>query len=197
MAHEVIELLCPGCHESLSTSDKECPSCGRTVVIKDYDQVESMSMLDVNKYISSYTRALQAHPDNLDVNISIAICFLKLKMYDKAYASFEKAMPDNFDNADVFFYAAVCLLEGKKAFVTPKAKIDKALQLLESATMIEPKAIYYYMMAYLKYDYYARKFLRVSPSYQDCLAMAKQAGLDSHEMRRFYSITGVDRPSVL
>ena len=63
------------------------------------------------------------------------------------------------DQPDVFFYAAVSLLKGQKAFVAPRAAIDKCLEYLNAALMIEPKGIYQYFLAYIKYDYFSRKYL--------------------------------------
>lgn len=53
------------------------------------------------------------------------MCYLMLKLYDKALPAFEKAMEDNFDNSETFFYAAVCLLKGRKAFLLTRPEIDK------------------------------------------------------------------------
>ena len=76
-----------------------------------------MPLPEVNKYAGAYRSALSQHPDNTELNNSIAMCYLKLKLYDKAQASFAKAIEDNFDNSETYFYAAISLLSGKKAFL--------------------------------------------------------------------------------
>lgn len=90
-----------------------------------------------NKYVKFYKEALADNPNNPQLNSSIGMCYLKLKLYDKALESFEKAIEDDFDNSETYFYAAVCLLKGRKAFLTPKADIDKALEYINAALMIE------------------------------------------------------------
>lgn len=69
------------------------------------------------------------------------MCYLKLKLYDKALSAFEKAMEDNFDNSETFFYAAICLLKGRKAFLLNRTEIDKAEEYINAAIMIEPRAV--------------------------------------------------------
>ena len=63
--------------------------------------------------------------------------------------------------------------------------------------MIEQKGIYYYFIAYIKYDYFARKNFKVSPSYQEVLMMADDAGLSVFDIEQLYGILGVERPECL
>jgi hypothetical protein len=106
-------------------------------------------------------------------------------------------MEDNFDNSETFFYAAVCLLGGKKAFVSTRPVIDKILEYINAAIMIEPRGIYYYFMAYVKYDYFERKYLNISPNFKDAFALAKQAGFSALDVEQLYTILKVPRPSCL
>ena len=113
-----------------------------------------MTMPQVNKYAGEYKKALKDEPDDIELNSSIAMCYLKLKLYDKALVAFEKAMEDNFDNSETFFYAAVCLLKGKKPFTYSRKIIDQVLEYINAALMIEERGLYYYFIAYIKYDYF-------------------------------------------
>ncbi len=197
MAYEVVELECPGCGRAIAIDTKQCPSCFREIVITSFNSVASMTALDLNKYANSYRKALSGHPDNKELNIAVAFCYLKLRFYDKALQYFEKAMENDFDNPEVYFYAAVCLLKGKKAFCLVHADIDRAEEYLGAAVMIEPKGIYYYFWAYIKYDYYYRKHLQTSPSYQEELALAREAGVLPADIQQFYELLGVPKPGCL
>lgn len=53
------------------------------------------------------------------------MCYLKLKLFDKALSAYEKAIEDNFDNSEIYFYAAICLLKGQKAFLVQRPTIYK------------------------------------------------------------------------
>lgn len=191
---EVLELECPGCGRPLSTDMKECPACHRPVVITTLSGMGGMAMLEINKYANAYQKALVADPSNKQVNGALAMCFLKLKLYDKALAAFDKAIVDNFENSEVYLWAAVALLRGKKAFVTPRPDINQAEEYLNAAIMIEPKGIYYYMLAYIRYDFHARKFLRCSPDYRELLQQAVAAGVSAADVDQLFSVLNVEIP---
>lgn len=197
MAQQVIELTCPGCGARVSTGQKECEWCHKPIVITTFNSVYSMPMPEVNKYANAYRKALSEDPDNIDLNNSIAMCYLKLKLYDKALPAFEKAMEDNFDNSETFFYAAVCLLKGKKAFLQQRPTIDKIIEYINAALMIEPRGIYYYFYAYIKYDYFERKAFVSSPTHYDLLNEAASAGVSEYDITQLYDILGVSRPECL
>lgn len=197
MAHSVVELNCPGCGARVSTGQKECDWCHKPIVISTFNSVQSMPMLELNKYANTYRAALSKSPDNPELNKSIALCYLKLKLYDKALPAFDKAVEDNFDDSELYFYAAICLLRGKKAFLTSRKDIDKIEEYLQAALMIEPKGIYYYFWAYIKQDYFDRKSYKTSPTYVELFTQAQQAGLSEFDVEQLYGILGVPRPSCL
>lgn len=183
---EVISLKCPNCNSGVDTSMKECPACDKPIIIRQASQTSAMPMPLVNKYLGTYRALDNQCPNNKEINTAIGICFLKLKMYDKALAAFEKAMPDNFDNAEPFYLAAVSLLQGKKAFLTPRPSIDKIEEYLNAAAMIEMRPIFYYFMAYVKKDYFERKFLNTTPSWKELLEQAEEYGLCSDDVEEFH-----------
>lgn len=195
MSHQVVEINCPGCGARVSTEQKECEWCHKPIIISTFNSVYSMPMPEVNKFAGAYRKALAENPDNQDLNNSVAMCYLKLKLYDKALPAFEKAMEDNFDNSETFFYAAICLLQGKKAFLHQRPTIDKILEYINAALMIEPKGIYYYFLAYIKYDYFERKYFKTSPTYQEALKMAQQQGFSSYDAEQLFGILGVEKPN--
>jgi tetratricopeptide (TPR) repeat protein len=166
-------------------------------MISTFNSVYSMPMPLVNQYAATYKEALQNEPNAKDLNRVIAFCYLKLKLYDKALSAFEKAMEENFDNSETFFYAAICLLGGKKAFLAQRPEIDKIEKYINAALMIEQRGIYYYFWAYIKFDYFNRKFFNTSPNYQELLEMAKNAGFSPLDIDQLYGILGVSRPEVL
>lgn len=195
MAHNAIDMRCPGCGAPVSTGETTCSYCYRPVIISTFNSVYSMPLSEVNKYAGAYKSALTQNPDNSELNNSIAMCYLKLKLYDKAQAAFTKAIEDDFDNSETYFYAAVSLLRGKKAFLAKRTDIDKIEEYIQAALMIEPKGIYYYFWAYIKYDYFNRKFFKTSPTYQEALVMAQQQGYSPFDVEQLFGILGVDKPN--
>ena len=188
-------ITCPGCGEPWALNMSECPSCHRPVVLSTFNSVYTMPALDVNKYANTYRQVLAKDPNNANVQNSIALCYLKLKLYDKALQNFEQAIEAYFDNSETYFYAAICLLKGKKAILAQRADIDKAVEYVNAALMIEPKGIYYYFLAYIKYDFFERKYLNTSPNYRECLHMAQLAGTSDYDIEMLFNILGVAKPN--
>lgn len=197
MAYQVIDLECPGCGFPVHTDMKTCPRCGRPVVISTFSSMSEMMGPDFMKWQRSYTNLASIYPDHPQVHSTLAFCHFKLKRYDKAMPHFEKAIEDCFDNADLYFYAAICKLQGKMAFTARRADIKEIEALLNAALMIEEKAIYYYFLAYIKYDFYERKKFNTTPNYRECLQTALNTGLSEYDVSELYAILGVSRPAYL
>jgi len=125
------------------------------------------------------------------------MCYLKLRLYDKAQEAFEKAAEQEFDNPETFFYGAVCLLKGKRPFMTVKPVIEKIEEYINAALLIEPRGIFYYFLSYVKYDYYFCKRLNTTPDYRELLNGAVQAGLSVYDVEQLYGILGTPKPDCL
>ena len=197
MAYESIEITCPGCGARVAIEQKECSFCHGPVIISTFNSVYSMQMPEVNKLKMGYEGLVRDNPGDKDYAGAVAMCYLKLGIHEKALAAFEKAIEDNFDNSEMYFYAAVCLLQGKKAFLHQRPTIDKILEYMSAANMIEPKGIYYYFMAYVKYDYFSRKYLISNPNYTELLNTAKQYGYSDYDVKQLFEILKVEKPGAL
>lgn len=198
MPTEIINLECPHCGVAVSMSQEVCEYCNKPIVFVNYSNVQNMTLPEVNKCVNSYRKTLVDNPDNRDINISLALCYLRLKLYDKAIECFEKAMDNNFDQPDVFFYAAVCLLKGQKAFVAQRKEIDKCMEYLNAAIEIEPKGIYMYFLAYIKYDYFNRKYLKISPDWREVYELAHiEYSVTDEEINNLHALLAVSRPDCL
>jgi len=185
---QVIDLNCPGCGGPVGAGQKECNFCHRPIYISMFNSVFNMKMSELKK-------DLDTNPDSQKANYSIAMCYWNLKLYDKALPAFEKALEDNFENSESLFYAAVCLLKGKKAFVTLRTDIDKAQEYINAALMIEPRGIYHYFLAYIKYDYFERKCLNTSPTWKETLQTATDAGVSEADVEQLFAVLGVAKPA--
>ena len=161
---EIISLSCPNCGAPVSTRQNNCEYCQSPVIITSFTNIADMPLPQISKYADSYKKTLAENPDSQDLNLSIGICYLRLKMYEKASASFEKAMEDNLE------------------------------EYLNAAVMIEPRAVFYYFMSYIKQDYYNRKFFKTSPTSEELYATAIQYGLTETDIQSFHSMIGMPRP---
>lgn len=193
---QVTTLRCPNCGGNIAKDQEICDFCQSPLVFTTYESVSNFSQVELNKYSRGFSANIQNNQSDVELttslNTSVAFFFLKLKMYDQAYDAFSKAMLNNLENSEIYFYAAVSLLKGKKAFLHTRPEIDKMLELINAAIMIEPKGIYYYFMAYIKHDYFKRKFLSTTPNFKDCLANAKAFGCTQKDVALFYDAAGVE-----
>lgn len=183
---------CPGCGASVAPDMKNCEYCKGPVIINSIGAISTLSPLQLNKYAASYRKQLIADNDNRDLNRSMGICYLKLKLYDKANEAFERTVSENFEDADSYFYAAVGQLYGKKAFVAPRANIDRAIDYLNAANMIAPNPLYSLMLAYIKKDYFERKFLAINPSWEEEISSAKEMGATAADIAALSELLGVN-----
>lgn len=182
---------CPGCGASVAPDMKKCEYCGNPVIIHSIGTIDTFNPLQLNKYAISYRKQLATNADDKELNRSMGICYLKLKLYDKANEAFAHAVENNFDDADSYFYASVGLLKGKKAFVTSRSDINKAVEYLNAANMIAPNPVYSLMLAYIKKDYFERKALAVSPSWSEELSAAHSMGATEADAKALGDLLGV------
>lgn len=196
MELKTISLNCPGCGAPVSTSIKDCSFCGRPVIISSFNSVEQMSILELKKYSSEYSNILKDQKSS-KISFSAGICNLKLKLYDNAIENFEQAVQANIDNVDGYFYLAISLLKGKKAFLQDREVIDKVLEYLNAIIEISQQGLYYYFRAYIKYDYFQRKFYRIEPNYKEDLEKAKVLSISEIDKKTLFEMLSVDMPMQL
>ena len=185
MAYTVVELTCPGCGEPITPDMKRCPN-GHPVNVSTFTTVDDLGLPAVG--------GAPVPPAPAASSVTEAVRCLKLRRYDKAQEAFDRALEETVNDPELYFYAAVCLLEGKKPFLHQRPVINRVLEYVNAAILLEPRGVFYYLLAYVKYDYFSRKFLNVSPDYRETLAMARQRGYSDLDADRLFALLGVDRP---
>lgn len=179
---DAVTLKCPNCGASIGLEEKTCEYCHAPIVIEN---LNSLNNLDLKSYLKTYNDILQKDKNNKNINSSAAMCCLKLKLYDRAIKHFDAVIEENIDNSDAYLYYAVALLKGKRPFATPLADIKKIIKYLNAATMLDDKPIYHYFLAYIKYDFYAKKCLNIKPDYKEELLLAQ--GVSQNEIKELFA----------
>jgi tetratricopeptide (TPR) repeat protein len=197
MAIQVIDIKCPNCNATIETSQPICKYCKQPVTVSTFNSIFSMDTIDAQRNSSAYGQAVQIDPNDALLNNMLAMYFLRLGVYDEAASAFNKAMSNTVDYSETYFYAAIAQLRGKKAFVAQKADIERAETYIQAALRIEPKAIYNYLWAYIKYDYYERKCLNTNPPYVTLLKSANEAGLSPFDVEQLFLVLNVAKPEAL
>jgi tetratricopeptide (TPR) repeat protein len=193
METNATQLQCPSCGAPVAITDKSCSFCSGPVLIKSFQSVKDLPMGKLNKFADFYRKGVAADPNNGEMQNSLAMCYLKLKMYGKAHEAFEKAIAANIDSSESYFYAAISVLGGKRPFLIPRPMIDKAEEYLNAAVMIEPKGVYYYLMAFIRFDYHERKHFSVRPNWEEYKLNADSAGYSEDDANSLFSILNVQK----
>ena len=96
---------------------------------------------------------------------------------------------------DSYLRASVKLLGGKKPFLAKHSDIDRIDAYMKAALKMEHSGILLYFWAYVKYDFYERKFLRTEPDYRSLLREAREAGVTEKEIEALFAMLELKRPA--
>ena len=121
MAYQVIDINVRVAGRPVDTGKKNANIVIDRLLLRHSTVYTICHMPEVQKYARSYREQLEENPENQDLNMSVAMCYLKLGKREMALQAFEKAIEDNFDNSQAFFYAAICRLNGKKSMHNERA----------------------------------------------------------------------------
>lgn len=190
---DIISMKCPNCGASITTQTKQCEYCQSDILIKSFKNLAGMDNPQFNKYMASYRETAKEHPESKDLSVSMGLCFLRQKNYDFAIKYFLKAQEENILDATdstPYFYAAVAMLQGKKPFLHNRQEIDKMMEYLQTAMNIDPKPEQYYFMSYIKRDYFKRKFLKTTPTWEEYMQEAVNNGLSPADVEDFHAMIG-------
>ncbi len=194
MGIRVVKLECPGCGAAVDSDRKECEFCGSRLVVTSFSDICGMSSPGVSRYMGSLKAALREMPRDASLNTAAALCCLRLKQYDEAAAAFERVIGLGCTDPEVYFWAAATQLKGKKAFLTPRTGVEKAMAFLNAAIALEPRGVFWLFLAYLQYDYFERKYLNASPGSWICLEQARRYGVPSADRKLLFEVLGVSDP---
>lgn len=94
------------------------------------------------------------------------------------------------NEADAYFWLSVALMHGKRPFLLTIDLVKEIINNLETAIMIYDKSYYHYFLAYIKYDFYTKKYLKVVPTYEEELKKAYDLGINTDEISGLKKILG-------
>ncbi len=117
--------------------------------------------------------------------------------YLTARKIFRRSIEAQTENPYIYYYAAICLLDGKKAYVQRKSTMDEAVKFLSTAVRLSSQPSFWYLLAYIKYDFYERNYYDTNPDYKQCYQMAVRSGLTENDKNDLFTILGVPKPSCL
>jgi tetratricopeptide (TPR) repeat protein len=173
----VIDQTCPGCNAPLDHTARNCAYCARPIVITSFSTLHECTPQQASNYMRMYQGMETEGVLDADGRSALAMCYLKVGLFDKALREFDFALDSNPANSETYFYAAVSQLGGKRPFLCQRTQVDQAGQYATAATRIEPRAPYFAFLALLSRDFYERKFLRPATSSHEYMAIAAELGV--------------------
>ena len=118
----------------VSVETKVCEYCSSSITIRTVNNI-------FPSFNEKKSTDIFEQPQKQD--LSVAVHFLKAKLFERAIAFCESAIQEDFNNSDAHFYAAIALLKGKRPFLASASAIKKIEEYLQAAIAIEPKGSYY------------------------------------------------------
>jgi len=164
MSENIKVETCPQCGAPVKLGVKKCEYCEAEFIVTSLAYLEKFDKTGINKYINHYKQSLKDNPENGELNLAMGICYFDLGLYDLATKFFSKAIEQLPDYGDAYYYYALALIKGRKPKVLTLTEVKKIEEHLNAAIQIDnSRAKYYYLWALIKYDFYMKNGLRISP----------------------------------
>lgn len=196
---EEIVITCGCCgHKEAYPLQKEsvkCRNCRQPIIPASYAEAKQVPAPARTKQILLLNQVAAANPASPEIPMALGLFYLTGGGYQYALPQFKKVLEIDPLNADAYFYTAIVMLGGKKPFLKSLAEIEKIVENLNLAEQIEPKAVYFYLHAYVAYDYYKRKFMGCTPTYSELLSQANDLGISRLEISDLFELLKTEKPN--
>ena len=159
-------------------------------MITSFSTLHTITPGEVQEYLSSYSGALEGNEKDPAINSAMGMCSLKLGLYDRARTHFEVAAMGNINNSETYFYLAIALLQGKKPYTQTLDTVRKCSEYVTAAIRLEPRGVYYLLLAWITADFYERKFLRPPMPSSTLVDWAKTAMVTPTDIETLQDVTG-------
>jgi tetratricopeptide (TPR) repeat protein len=127
-------------------------------------------------------------------HLAAGIEHLRLGLHAKALEHFRQAMNAGAQSPDLCYLSAVARLDGRKAFLASLSRIREAEELIRAAVMLQDRGVFHYFLAYLGFDYYARRSLNAPTPWPASLARAWNKGVTQEEIDSLFKLLSVNDP---
>lgn len=155
----------------------------------------------LRRAILSRKQNLAVNPEDSASHLAIGLFLLRQGGYSDARVHFKKAIDLDPRNPNGYFYSCIALLSGTYPCRQESGKIkliEERLNICEGLAEDDAnKARYLFFHSFIKYDYYAKSYLRTSPTYQEYLSEALGCGLTREDKDTLFSLLKVPMPSCL
>lgn len=113
--------------------------------------------IELSKMIQKWEKSLREKPNPPELNFNLGICYLSNNFYQKAIFQFDYCTEIESLNAIHYVFKSLSLLNGIRPYRHKKKSIDKILQTLDYAAVLDPENSYCSDISYLIYkDFHLR-----------------------------------------
>ncbi len=184
-----MQATCRCCGAVVHATGTQCEYCGNPIRITTLRSASQLSKPVLMKYLRNYEAT---RSENNSSHISLGIIYLQLGQFAHAKDRFDKAIELDPMHAEAYFYRAIARLENKKPFLCARPLIDEVLRDLDAAYEIEQQALYKYISALIRYDYFQRKNFRIEPNFAEEFEIAKSMGIGSGDMDLVQAVLNIN-----
>lgn len=196
---EEIVITCGCCgHKEAYPLQKEsvrCRNCRQPIIPANYKEAKQMPAPARTKQILLLNQAATLNPSAPEIHMALGLFYLTNGAYQYALPQFKQVIAIDPLNADAYFYITVTMLGGDNPFIKVLSEIETMVENLKLAEQIKEKSVYFYLHAYIAYDYYKRKYRGCKPSYQELLSKAQSLGITSAEIDNLFELLKTDKPN--
>lgn len=189
MNTQTLQANCRCCGAVVQATEIQCTYCENPIRITTLRSAAELSKPLLMKYLQNYE---SAGPEGNSSHIALGLIYLQIGQFSHAKDRFNKVIESDPINSEAYFYRAIAVLQNKKPFLCSRSLIDEALCDLDAAYEIEQQAVYKYVSALIRYDYFHRKKFRIQPDFTDEFEIAKSMGIGSGDMDLLRSILNIN-----
>lgn len=155
---------------------------------------------ELSEIMRGFQEMVAADPEDGEGHYRLALCYLHLKLYERAAEHFKRAVERLPADAEANYYLGLSSIGGKPPRTLSLGQVREIEQCLETALQLDSRpAKYYLLLAILKHDYYLANGLKAPPPSPDHLILkARQKNAEPGEIERLLkSVTIRDEDLIL
>jgi tetratricopeptide (TPR) repeat protein len=170
-----------------------CKKCKSAFLVTSVAYLEKFDKPAIQKYITQYALALKAEPEDHDALLAIAICYLKLGLFDLADRFLGKLIDFHPADPSGYCYRAISTLKGRRPRTASLSVIREAERLIGTALELDPaNGRYDLLLAAVRHDYYVLNGMLVpDPAPDELVSSAAAKHLDRLEIEQLFGLIKV------
>jgi tetratricopeptide (TPR) repeat protein len=181
---------CGWAFDIAAISANTCKKCSSAILVTSVAYLEKFEKPAIQKYITHYTKALTANPQDAEALLAIGICYMQLGLFDLADKFLQRLIDADPTIAAGYYYRSICLFRGKRPRCVSLTVAREAERLASTAIEFDPaNGRNDWLLAAIRHDYYVFNGLTVpQPGPDALLESAGQKHVDQLEIEQAFRL---------